>query len=419
MAPHGYWPDERHAGLTMEFAERAKKLPLFIRSAIQRPDLAAKVKALQLVEFGATTAFTSRKIGDESNEMDVLAGCMGPIFEKTRRALPDESREDSASWKWVVNQWSDGTKRRDPVLLVQIALLLIPNLERLSVAHDFSGYEFLEISNCNGPLTSLKSIALLPWIGYFHIQEAKGLFAAAPNLETLYASNCGFKEPGYYPYRGVPFDLSLGNLQKLVIGDLEFVDLEALLPACPQLQELQYVRPEDEEDDYQDMDALEVLMPVQKTLRTLKIKFTHWEKDSAHLTTIESLKGFIALEELVIEQATIPDGARVVDWLPPSVERVHFRDVTKVSSLMDHLSLVASEAPTKLLKLQYVRISPWYLPDWNGTGLSCIASVDVTAAFNQAGITVEYVAPRIGEQEPWLDLVYPELVGKIQDYTYF
>ncbi|KAK4119258.1 hypothetical protein N657DRAFT_650371 [Parathielavia appendiculata] len=399
MAPYGYRPDESHVGLTLEFAERAKKLPLFIRSAIQRPGLAAKVKALQLVEFGTTTAFASGKIGDDSNEMDVLAGCMGPILEKTRRALPNESRRDSASWKWVIDQWSD---------------------ERLSVARDYSGYDFLEISSCNGPLTSLKSIALLPWTGYFHIYEAKALFAAAPNLETLYAFDCGFKEPGYSPYCGVPFDLSLGNLQKLVIGNLEFADLEALLPACPQLQELQYVRAEDEWDGDQDMEALEVLMPVQKTLRALKIKSTHWEKDSAYLTTIKSLKGFIALEELVIEQAAILDDARVVDWLPPSVKRVHFRDVTKVSSLMDHLSLVASEAPTKLLKLQHIRISPWYFSDGNGTGLSWIASVDnVTAAFSQAGITVEHVDPRIGEQEPWLDLVYPGLVGKIQDYNYF
>ncbi|KAK4121672.1 hypothetical protein N657DRAFT_692182 [Parathielavia appendiculata] len=106
MAPHGYWPDESHAELTLEFAERAKKLPLIIRSAIQRPDLAAKVKALQLVEFGATTAIASGKIGDDSNEMDVLAGCIGPKLEKTRRALPDESRRDSASWNFQAGSGS-------------------------------------------------------------------------------------------------------------------------------------------------------------------------------------------------------------------------------------------------------------------------------------------------------------------------
>lgn len=411
MPPHGYWP-KSHAELTLEFAERAKKLPLFIRSAIQRPDLAAKVKALQLVE--------PDEIGDDSNELDVLAGCMGPILEKARRALGSASRRDFNYWKEIVDQWSDGTKRPGPLLLVQIALLLVPNLERLSLARDFSGYDFLEVSSCNGPLTSLKSIALLPWTKYFHICEAKALFAAAPNLETLYALDCGFKEPGYNPYRGLPFDLSLGNLKKLVLGNFDFADLAMLLPACSQLQELQYVRAEDEWDVDQEMTALEALMPVQKTLRTLRIKFTHWrELDRALLMTIKSLKSFIALEELVIEQAAIPYGARVVDWLPPSVERVHFRDVTNVSSLMDHLNIMASEAPTKLPKLQQVRVSPWRLDARNGAGRSWLAwTGNTVAGLNQAGITFEDVDPAMGEQEPWLHLVYPELVGKIRGYNY-
>lgn len=404
-----------------DFPGRDSQLPLFIRSLIRRPDLAARVRALQLVQ--------SHQFAQELN---FHADCLRPVFEKVHHGLSDDP--DYNYTKDRIGQWlaSDGTGHPDHQWLVQIPLLLVPNLETLSVARDFADYGILELGS--GTLPSLRSIALQPLSEPFHIHEAKALFAAAPNLEVLYALGCGYKDPGNNPNYGMPFELRLGNLRKLVIEGVELYDLAMLLPSCPQLQELQYVRPDCEAEE-RDTVPLEVLAPLQRTLRTLKFKFTQVQIGGdfprmrpTMFTTIKSLRDFAALEELVIEQYAIscptaptPGGARLVDWLPPSVERVHFRDVEEAIPLLAHLSVVASEAAERLPKLRSVRITrPWYYEDADEGGLDSLQPLldRATAEFDQAGIAFEDVDPAEGEREPWLDRIYPELSDKAKHYGY-
>ena len=420
LPPRGYSP-EYDSKLTREFSERARKLPLFLRSAVQRPDLASRVKALQLVQ--------SKQTDDEIP--DVLGEYIRTMLAEAYCALNNKTGEDRDLLKESVDYWSHRIWfRPDSHLLIQVALLLAPNIERLAIARDFyAGYDLLEI--CNGALPSLKSIALRPWMENYHIHDAKPLFAAAPKLETLYALGCGFKDEANNPNHGVPFELDLANLRKLIISGLEFYDLAMLLPTCPQLEELQYVRPTTETEFNEDITPLETLMPIRETLRKLRIKFTRFsvwgqlnQTFPRTLTTIESFKDFTALEELTIEQAAIncpvsptPGGARLVDWLPPSVQRVHFRDVTDGVPLLDHLSILVSEALAKLPKLQAVGVTPLR---WRETDAGWESSVDrVTTEFGQAGLTFVQVDPDECWEEPWLELMYPELVGKIKGHSYF
>jgi hypothetical protein len=340
-----------------------------------------------------------------------------------------------ANFKYSINAWLDGTRRPGTLghhWLIQVALLLVPNLQTLSVARDNNaGYHIFELGNVTLP--SLKTIALQPGQKSFHVYEGKALFAAAPNLEVLYAVGCDRKDRDNNPNEDEPFDLILGNLRKLVISDLELYDLERLLPACPRLEELQYIRAKTEVVDRHTI-PLKALASVQGTLQTLKIKFTEFsvraEPARSHprvLTTIESFRGFVALRELVIEYAAVnlpvlpvSNSPTLVDWLPPSVERVHFWDVFQAGPFLDHLSIIASEASARLPKLRFVCITPGYhayanwLQDRNWRSL-----LDkVTAEFDRAGITFTPAAPVKGEREPWLDSIYPDLTERARQFGY-
>ena len=439
-----------------DFPARNGVLPLFIRSAIQRPDLAAKVKALQLVQSLQLSDRPDEYVNHirpwrqlirsgernliSADEIDTCADSVRAILEKAYRGA--STHEDADSWKAEIRQWLDGTAGPGRDWLIQLALLLVPNLERLGVARDSHSGPILELGNAT--LRSLKSLALQPWQDHFHIEEAGALFAAAPNLEVLYAFGCGGKDEFYYdpapPF--VPFKLNLGNLQKLVVNGIEFFDLAMLLPACPQLQELQYDRPQ-EELVVLDTIPLDALMPIQKTLRALRIRFTKFsvfrESPRARprkVSTFESFRHFVALEDLMIEHAAVDcppsptlRGRQLVDWLPPSIERVHFREVPddQVLPFLDHLSVLALEAPNALPRLRSVRLTPrdgfipWEDADlWHRNTNDCwqLPLHRVVAELGRAGVALDVHGDpvREREQEPWLDNIHPDLADKARRF---
>ena len=147
---------------------------------------------------------------------------------------------------------------------------------------------------------------------------------------------------------------------------------------------------------------------------------------------IESFRYFVALEELMVEHAAIncpesprPYCPRLVDWLPPSIERVYFREVKgeQIVPFLNHLMIVASEAPTTLPKLRSVRFTPrfnYYYSEWrnnfNGPWLPLFNKV--TAAFDQTGIAFVQVGPGPATQEPWLDRIHPDLADKARRFGY-
>ena len=441
-----------------DFPARDGMLPLFIRSAIQRPDLAAKVKALQLVqslqlsdnpdEYVSYIRPWRQQIraGERdlipSDEIDACADSVRAILEKAYRGA--STHEHADSWKAEIRQWLDGTAGPGRDWLIQLALLLVPNLERLSVARDSHSGLILELGNAS--LRSLKSLALQPWQDHFHIEEAGALFAAAPNLEVLYAFGCGGKDQFYYgpapPF--VPFKLNLGNLQKLVINGIEFFDLAMLLPACPQLQELQYDRPE-EELVVLDTMPLDALRPIQKTLRSLRIRFTKFsvlnEPPRTHprnVTAIESFRDFVALEDLMIEHAAVDcppsptlRGRQLVDWLPPSIERVHFREVPndQLMPFLDHLSALALGAPSALPRLRSVRLTlmdsfvSWQDADsWCHNTNSCwqlpLRRVVTELARAEIALDVHGDPARERKEVPWLHNIHPDLADKARRFGF-
>ncbi len=254
-----------------------------------------------------------------------------------------------------------------------MAVLRCPNLTTLTLARwtDLDLFDDLDA----GSLPSLTALSLEgnEEEGTFHIVDAARLFAAAPNLEVLYADGCGgrdYSSPGpTRPGGREPYDLRLGNLRKLDIRALESSDLARLLPACPQIQELKY-DPPGHPDDSPKADVLRVLRPVRNTLRALHIRTDPW-KHPAHptqpvvLTPVQSFKNFPALRFLTVDHNAVdcpasPTGrsAGLVDWLPSSIESLAVRYVplSDVPRFLDLLSALALEAPKGLPNLRSVRI---------------------------------------------------------------
>jgi len=348
----------------------------FMRTVVDRPDLASHVGSLHLVRCRSCpngvdfqTMPIRAILGHLASNIDMDTGYSSP-------ALARYTEYDR---------------------LVRMAVLRCPNLKSLTLTRwtKFGVFDDLDM----GTLPLLTSLSLNgdEEEAYFHIQNAARLFAAAPNLEVLHADGCGSRR---FPRRNPVwlFDLPLGKLRKLDIRALEFGDLLMLLPSCPHIQELKY-KPPYHPDDTPKPDALQVLRPVRDTLRTLDIKTDACVSPFQPVVEIptRSFKSFPALQLLTVDHSAVnyPGNpaarcAGLAEWLPPSIEKVLFRYVPSsgLPRFLDLLSALAMEAPRSLPKLRSVRITVGIRPHC-GQDLSGFkpALTKVQAEFEQSGIT--------------------------------
>ncbi|KAK0612183.1 hypothetical protein B0T14DRAFT_531750 [Immersiella caudata] len=383
------------------------KLALFLRSVIERPDLALCVRFLQLPETtprpfrgGGLNTPLLTILNEASRRLGLGDGDMIPPTEAAWQKVLFPGGNWSHVPAILISRQQDEVSIRMGHWLQELALMLLPSVSSLLVTRTgprTKYFCFAKNAIVLGPqgrttLTSLKQATLLgDGFDDWHIVHAASLLEASPNLEELRALDCGFDraEPGedtfVYPNR--PWKLPMAaNLRILTITNITLEELKRSLAICPRLEELDY-RKSKMTNYYTTNEArvfcrqpVEAVLPVAKTLRTLHIGFRtqtcfreprgvrpslvpeSYEElllqDIFH--PIASFQHFEQLHTLSIEQAALvypTDGEyepRLVDILPASI-RV-FRLIFIYRGFREDMERLLAEAPLRFPRLERVEL---------------------------------------------------------------
>ncbi|KAL1960361.1 hypothetical protein VTO42DRAFT_8321 [Malbranchea cinnamomea] len=200
-------------------------------------------------------------------------------------------------------------------LTESLVIALTPQTETLPLVRD----HYVALA---GSLPSLKTLLIRGLKGYYRLREVSHLLEACPNLQNLYAVDWLSKNYPNMPNFSLKF--SLDKLKKLVLGEVEFEDLQRLWFAA--LQDLEFYGElyEDTEGMWSTRRLVDALVSSRKTLK--KFHYAHLLRDLVNdsssynhydfastsyeaelprrlYETDASLQKFEHLEELVIEQA--------------------------------------------------------------------------------------------------------------------
>lgn len=378
-------------------------MPQFLRTIIDRPDLASRITTMQVVNGESSMgyfdhALTINSLVETSASKNLLA--KPPRGEWTSQ-LPDDCPIFLRRW------------------LVTLAMVLAPRLESMLLALEHDA-EFLALKESpHVRLPSLRTLALMGHESDYHFTELEALYAAAPNLETIYACDAaGWSiHNAEFHMHDYEYDLSLPNLRKLVISDLIAGNLGNSLLCLPKLEDLEYYWQEGSHEFHLQglLDMVKLLQPVRKTLKRLCLSYLppNWsgpgEPAWLHFPSLDyppigTLRDFDRLEHLSIDHRSISrEGDRdmadlLVSRLPESIRSLRISYVYK--SMENSLSQLALDAPADFTLLKKVEIGiaevtkPWYLNEivqmrgfWR----------DVCAVrFEAAGISLTWRADRFG-----------------------
>jgi hypothetical protein len=249
--------------------------------------------------------------------------------------------------------------------LQALSIALTPRLEMLLHVLG-NGMPYFYLKNSSVELSALKTVALRGADTNYDIQDIGPLVAAAPNLDTLYALDCGCPADGH-PWLG------LGVVRKFVVERIQTVHLEDLLRGCHSLQDLEYYYG-GVEWPYRHL-SIETFASVRQGLR--RLCFTHLPPlaKTYHDTlpggdnvTITSLRDFPHLEDLVIDQEAVystqstgADIGQLVELLPLSIQNVHLLYVHKpINADLLHLAArIPSSFPNlRSVKIGFVDVTP-------------------------------------------------------------
>lgn len=245
------WGEAEDWGHDSEHTGRVEQFECFLRTILQRPDLAESIRAFAF--FGCKDVRTN------------------PVPSNTqllfRQARNFASFEALSSYDNVSLGW-----------MQELALFVAPFLEQLLIYRPaLEGFQHLKHSPLNLP--HLKYLVLPGRSGHqekcYHLQETKDLLNKAENLRalTVVDCDCGSDITLRERFRGDPWDASLKSVRKLSIDGLDPNNLEKVLHSCPNLEDLEYLC---------DMDKYTVLQedqlkPVRPSLRRLCYTGTTWE----------------------------------------------------------------------------------------------------------------------------------------------
>lgn len=261
-------------------------LETFLRTLLERPDLAKHVRA---VAFFALREVTARQISKETQALFRQAGERAGF-----RALPTYEQVDS---KW----------------LQEASIMAAPFVEQLLIYR--SSQEGLQyIRDSPFYLPNLKYL-VLPGQGKnpdecCHIQQMQDMLAKAQNLEVLAASDadCGTDIPLRERFRAEPWDTALSSLRRLSLHGLDPDSLAKILRRSPVLEDLEY---------FCDMDKYTVLQhnhlaPVSRSLRRLCYTSTTWEHTSGGAQDIiEQVSIFLRWDSSLRGDASFADFPRL------------------------------------------------------------------------------------------------------------
>ncbi|KAK1977204.1 hypothetical protein LZ30DRAFT_732366 [Colletotrichum cereale] len=384
-----------------EIPRENDKLPEFLRSIINRPDLASQVKTLQLVET------------------DEISGCtpdLAQLLGKTTKTLgaakhaPTQEYLQAKIWQGFSGQPQTLMRiqrRKIHHWLEELAVLLSPSLERLFIARDsFVHYEHIKDSGASFP--KLKMIAIRGVSKNQHVHEASVLFRAAPNLEILYSLQCSLFD-GLGPWTmAKPWILKLQSVRRLVLNDIGLEDLELLVNCCPSLQQLEVLATKIHLTSgvsyWNVAKLLQALQPVRHKLRKLRLSCSPTQKhaEDSRLSVNEiswSFRQFDQLEELSFDQTAIESLSRTTsiedntasDWsliemFPPSVRKVQILQVRK--GFMKTLRRFSEDVYFALPYLRVVYVNLAEGTDKRDVGSNSIDCIE--SAFVSAGIQLHW-----------------------------
>ena len=131
---------EDTSGLTdeeMGFTGQRKPIQLerFIRTMIERPDLAAEVECLSISNYWDEIASIERRFG----RTDVNAALGEMMVEASKRVPPQEIKWSWRSSEWQ-ESWRDDLRKGDEVAEVALLMFLLPNIRWLDLGTSSADY---------------------------------------------------------------------------------------------------------------------------------------------------------------------------------------------------------------------------------------------------------------------------------------
>ncbi|KAM0276290.1 hypothetical protein ACHAQH_006920 [Verticillium albo-atrum] len=228
-------------------------LALFLRTLLDRQDLAAGVRALALYHAPWTGVVQITSSGNaEVTEMRQLQADL--IADATVRGRQQvRMRNDSGGDTGYLAMGDDATDPADVSLeLLQelTVALCAPSLDQLLIERTMCLDELADAHrDWRAWSYDLSRLTYLAFPGlraggdetYYYL-EARRLVARAPNLRVLVAADCEAESNHWMEqqYSGDIWDVSLAHLRKLSINGIERGHLRAVLAGCPALEDLEY-----------------------------------------------------------------------------------------------------------------------------------------------------------------------------------
>ncbi|KAK3299780.1 uncharacterized protein B0H64DRAFT_937 [Chaetomium fimeti] len=459
--PYGPYADEFGKGCRPSHDN--DHLPLFLRSIIRRPELAAQVEALQLVASPNVDDFNAP-------DMEVISGTAqgatamsrtSEAFQMITKASVDIGLIDTNVFHPEFRGRHSVTSGVGPPnhesqtdsihhTLEQLVILLCPNVNTLVYGYPLEKRsiitadtlqvdrrqreQFWSLALSSGQhLTSLKRIALLSHSRTQHVSDGQIMLCSMPNVETFYAAHLTYPGPATETIGLSLWVNPMPNVRKLVAVDMSPDDLAFLVDSCLDLWELEYThhgyfgRP----TSITGCELLKPITAVRGTLRRLVlVAMAEGDPRGDRVTehAIPSLRMFKRLEELAISQIHVPHagnissitpGISLAKFLPRSIKKLHILYLSD-ASFMAALEGLARDAPSKVPKLRCIRIS--YLdhedPDYDSNDRLPVAAGQYERVRESlAAVSISMTWDRLGYRMP-REVAMPAAGGSACSGTY-
>lgn len=394
------------------------KLPAFLCTLIHNPFLATHVRSLQLQETQSPHLpnFAPELLPllyTTSNTQGIATPPQGIVTPNYLQRvldpnLPRPSQPREMETRILIHSW-----------LRDLAISLTPNIEKLMYGH--SPFPPSRMHFPGRVMPALTSIAVRNGVKGFSMGMTQQLLMMAPNLVSLYATDIMGSWGDGLSGLAVP---PLPHVRRLVGEGLRMDTFRDMVRWCGGLQDVEYYY----HTAFYGVEMLRALGPIKAVLRRFCYMFISGRLTSYSdlcapyerllpknwYQTIESLKEFCQLEELVIDQWAFysdeygyGDMKRLVTLLPASIQSVHFRYVYK--SMEAELRRLAVAVPDEFPKLRRlkVNIAENCRPE-RRQGLEQMRSVE--SDFTDVGVQVEWGVDR---SFPLKITVSPEPTAKV------
>ncbi|KAK8026679.1 hypothetical protein PG991_003735 [Apiospora marii] len=387
----------------------------FATTLTKRPDLAAEVMSMQLVNHPGGHM--------EYHENENVAALKDLLAWSDSHGALSVSMLNEPLDKWCANtnlpaDWKSHAHR----WVMSLAMVLAVKVKDVVIAidddedQDHQDHQaFLELGVIDRPpkLLALRTLGTMSWgANPYHLATMRGLLRAAPNLETIFAvdtcDSLWWNQPSPWDFKTYA---ALPKVKKVVINNLYPRHLGRFLARTSGLEELEYywqIFPQSFTELYAH------ICPVKDTLKRLTVSFLPWpacdlgsqpwfwyDFVDAKVRQIESLADFPLLEDVTIDYRSlyreddVDEADRLTRFLPTGIRRLRIAYV--VVGMTEALRELAGATEHTFTKLESVTIG---VPKWpDGTPDHVVAMRwMVEPLFRGQGIRFVVVEDNLGPQ---------------------